>query len=66
MTIYVYIVKLTDDKDHTSAKTVLPTIFAGSSYVANVEHVVVGNASNGLSSMPALWSVTYEGDGAVI
>ncbi|RLA81427.1 MAG: hypothetical protein DRG78_09230 [Epsilonproteobacteria bacterium] len=62
----IYIVKLTDDKDHTSSKTVLPTIFASSTYVANVEHVVVGNASNGIIAMPTLWSSSYEGDGSVI
>jgi len=49
----IVIVVVKDEAFHSSTKTVLPTIFQTSNYVANVEHVVVGNATAGEAMMPA-------------
>ena len=54
---YFYIAILKDATKQNSTKTVLPSIFASSNYVRDVEDVVVAiDAVAGLALMPAEWA----------
>ena len=48
----IVVVTVIDDAFHSSTKTVLPSVFAQSTYIQHVEHVVTGNAENGALLMP--------------
>jgi len=63
---YIYTVKLHDRINHSRTLTVLPSMFANSTYVARIASVVVGDSTAGKQQLPALWDDEFQGDGIAI
>ena len=62
----VYVITVRDKVNLTSTKTVIPSVFSGSTYVANVEHVIVGDAAAGNLLDTTIASTNFNSDGIVI
>ena len=63
---HIYVGRLFDHRNYTGTRTILPTMFIGSNYVAQIPSVTVGDAVAGGLLLPPSLEVETPNDGLVI